>query len=314
MNEMINPKRLFTEQLEEFGLARDNYANLKKAVYRTLLFPDFSLILQYNPDRIRSTAASTDPQTLKKRACFLCPENLPPFQKGIPYGEHYRIFVNPYPIFSEHFTVPSREHCPQRIRDRFPDMLSLAKDFPEYTVFYNGPCCGASAPDHFHFQMALRNIMPVEKEAGNLRPLLSESRYTLGTIPRYLRKNILLKSSDACLLGLLFEKLCISLKDYIPSDPEPMFNLLAWYAAGEWTVVVFPRRRLRPWQFFAEKEEKILFSPGSVDFAGLLVTPRKEDFERYTPELLTSLFEQLTLTDDTWEHLQNRLRSLRVSL
>lgn len=306
-------KRLFSAQLEEFGLARNNYTNFKKAVYRTLSFPGFSLILQYNPDRIRSTAARTDPQALQERACFLCPENLPPFQKGISYRERYRIFVNPYPIFPEHFTVPAREHCPQRIAGRFADMLALAADFPEYTVFYNGPCCGASAPDHFHFQLALRHQMPVEKEAGNFRPFSGDARYSAGSLPRYLRKNILLKSSDSSILCLLFEKIFLLLQDYIPSDPEPMFNLLAWYAGREWTVVIFPRRRLRPWQFFAENEEKILFSPGSVDFAGLLVTPRKEDFDRYTPALLTDLFGQLTLTDDTWEQLENRLKTLRLN-
>lgn len=310
MNQQLDPERLLVSQLQDFDLARTNYKNLERAQYKTLIFPDFSFRLQYNPDRIRSTAAKLDEKTLKERKCFLCPANLPPFQKGIPYGGRYTIFVNPYPIFRKHFTVPAREHIPQLIEGRFPDMLSLAKDFPAYTIFYNGPRSGASAPDHFHFQMAQRHVMPLETDT--LHPVILQNKgyYRLGTLRNYIRKVLLFESQDREVLNALFTGILEILSRFVPNHPEPMLNLLCWHAEDKWTVVLFPRRELRPWQFFAEGEDKILFSPGSVDFGGLLVTPRKEDFERYTPHLLTDLFGQLTLTDETWHQLLSCLREL----
>lgn len=310
MNISTETEKLAEAQLQEFELAKMNYANLKKAAYKTISIGKYTFELQYNPDRIRSTAANITPRALQTRKCFLCSENLPAGQKGIPYGQDYHIFVNPYPIFQRHFTVPATTHRPQLIKGRFPDMLALAKDFPAYTIFYNGPCCGASAPDHFHFQMAQRQVMPLEKDIQHQEIIQQGHAYTISTLNNYLRKNILCSSMDCDLLSSLFTRISEILENFIPSCPEPMINLLTWYSEGIWTVAVFPRRELRPWQFFAEGAEKILFSPGCVDFAGLLVTPRKEDFDRYTPALLADLFGQLTLTDTTWEALVPRLQTV----
>lgn len=311
METLIATEKLLISQLQEFELARKNYDNLEKAEYRTIRIGKYTFELQYNPDRIHSTAANTDPKVLQERKCFLCPENLPSCQKGIPYGQDYNIFVNPFPIFRKHFTVPAGKHCPQLIERRFPDMLNLAKEFPAYTVFYNGPRCGASAPDHFHFQMAERHIMPLENEVRYQDLIQHNDLYSIGTLNDYFRKNILCSSSDRDLLSDLFDSILKVLSRFIPAQPEPMINLLVWYSENRWTVVLFPRRELRPWQFFAEGPEKILFSPGCVDFAGLLVTPRKEDFDRYTTDLLADLFGQLTLCDTTWQNLLPLLENVR---
>lgn len=287
-------ERFFDGQMEEFHLARANYETLRQAEYRTLRFGRYSFVLQYNPGRIRSTNANIDPKALQARKCFLCPENLPPFQRALPWGDKYKIFVNPYPIFARHFTVPSVTHRPQLLEGGLADMLALAQACPAYTVFYNGPRSGASAPDHFHFQMAPRHVMPLEADVQFQRVVEEGKNYTIGTLDEYIRQVILLQSSDNQRLTEIFEKLMNYLGGHIPSDPEPMINLLAWCEEGEWTVAVFPRRELRPRQFYAEGDEKILFSPGSVDFAGLLVTPRREDYDRLTIPLLTDLFGQLT--------------------
>lgn len=289
---------LLDEQMEEFELARDNYAALGKVVYREVLCREFSCRLQYNPARIVSTNARIDRATLEGRKCFLCTEHMPAGQRGISYGERYHIFVNPYPIFDRHFTVPSNQHAPQAIANRFQDLLDLAFDFQDYTTFYNGPASGASAPDHFHFQMAPRHRMPLEEDVMNdeIRKVVCQrDYYTVSVLEHYLREVIVLQASDQKLLGRLFERLQQVIGRTIPYEQEPQFNLLAWFDNCQWTVCVFPRKQLRPRQFFAEGDERIMFSPGSVDMAGLIITPRKEDFDRLSPELLTDLFGQVTI-------------------
>lgn len=304
-------KRLYRSQLQSFELARKNYAGLEQAAYRTIRLPGYDLRLQYNPARILSTNAKIDAATLQTRRCFLCAENMPEAQKGFPFGERYRIFINPYPIFAEHFTVPSREHAPQQIEGRFADMLDLAFALPGYTLFYNGPRCGASAPDHFHFQIAPGGIMPTETDAENpaLRQVIrQEDYYSISTIGGYLRKILILKASDHRLLVRLFGGLDRILCGYIPSEPEPMYNLLAWFDNCQWTVCIFPRKQLRPRQFFEEGDEKVLFSPGSVDMAGLIISPRKEDFEKYSASLLTDLFSQVTVGEEEWQNIVSRIK------
>lgn len=223
-------EQLFRSQLQTFELAQKNYAHLEQVVYRTIHFPGYDISLQYNPARILSTNAKIDAATLQQRRCFLCSANMPEAQKGIPYGERYHIFINPYPIFPRHFTVPSGEHAPQQIEGRFPDMLNLAFDLPGYTLFYNGPQCGASAPDHFHFQIAPRGIMPSETDVENpdlTRIIRQADYYSIATIDNYLRRIIILKASDHKLLTKLFGELNGILQQYIPCVPEPMYNLLA---------------------------------------------------------------------------------------
>ena len=119
--------------------------------------------VQFNPGRYISTSAKVDEKSINDRKCFLCPANLPEEQKGILYEEEYLILGNPFPIFPEHFTIPNINHVPQQIKNNFPLMLKLTKDLSKhYVVLYNGPKCGASAPDHFHFQAGTKNFMPIE--------------------------------------------------------------------------------------------------------------------------------------------------------
>lgn len=301
-------ENLYHSQLQTFDLARQNYAGLKNVAYRDIHFSGFDIRLQYNPARILSTNAKIDTITLQKRPCFFC--NIPPKQEGFSYNEQYNIFVNPYPIFEKHFTVPTTKHVPQQIGGRFTDMLDLAFDLPGYTLFYNGPQCGASAPDHFHFQAAPRHRMPVETDTENnlfRRILRQDGHYSIVTLNNYLRKILILKASDKQLLLGLFDEINRILQKHIPSDPEPMYNLLAWFDNCQWSVCIFPRKLLRPWQFFAEDDEKILFSPGSVDMAGLIIAPRREDFEKYSDAMLTDLFGQVTIDEPVWQKILSQI-------
>lgn len=289
---------LYERQICEFELAGKNFAALREVICRDLHCNGFRLRLQYNPARIVSTNARTDAESISKRKCFLCPDNMPAEQHGIEYGDNYRIFINPYPIFTPHFTVPSKTHSPQRIAGRFGDMLSIARDFPAYTVFYNGPASGASAPDHFHFQIVPQGQMPLEEDVNNSS--LSERICTIQGIDinilnNYMREVIVMHSNSYDLLNQLFHTIQICIGQVIPFDDEPRFNLFAWYGNGKWTVCIMPRKQWRPYQFFEEGDAQIMFSPGCADMAGLIIAPRKQDFDRYTPELMNNLFSQVSI-------------------
>lgn len=268
-----------------------------------------------NTTRPYSTAvAKIDEQSLKARACFLCKENMPAEQASLDYNSTLDIRVNPYPIFERHYTVPAKSHTPQLIKGHFKDMMAIAQTYPDYTVFYNGPKSGASAPDHFHFQFSSRHIMPLETDVHTCpKEILwnpESSQITIESINNYLRKNIILHSNNREQLIDIFEKLLSLAGKIIPNDPEPMMNLFAWFENREWWIVMFPRRQHRPWQFFAEGDENILFSPGCVDFAGLIISPREKDFNRLDASLLEELFSQLTLTDEQFDHLRLMIYNL----
>lgn len=307
--------RLYRQQLQDFELAQKNYTNLEQVIYREIPFRNFPIRLQYNPSRILSTNAKIDAQTLATRKCFLCPDYRPEQQKGIPYGKDYHIFVNPYPIFPCHFTVPSNWHEPQCITGHFSTMLDLAIDFPEYIIFYNGPDCGASAPDHFHFQMAPRGSMPLETDIcceELCQKVVERDFFSISMLQNYLRKVIVLQASDAHLVSVLFQQVLALIGQVTPYEKEPMINLLCWFDNCQWQVCLFPRQTRRPWQFYAEGEEKILFSPGCVDMAGLIIAPRKEDFEKYSADLLTDLFQQVTISAEKEERIKIQLQKITV--
>lgn len=304
---------LCKRQTRDFPLARDNFKAMEGIVYRDILFLGFRLRLQYNPARMISTNACTDPAVLQRRPCFLCPAHRPAEQEGLAYGDRYHIFINPYPIFREHFTVPSDEHAPQLIAGRFADLLSLARDFPAYTVFYNGPASGASAPDHFHFQIAPRHIMPLEADAEDgfvkQETILSGEGYSVSRLRDYLRETIVVRASDRNLLVRLFEEVQQAIGDTVAYEQEPRLNLVAWHTGKEWYVCIFPRKQWRPRQFFLEGEGKAMFSPGCVDMAGLIITPRREDFDHYTPELLKDMFAQVSISGEESDLIVRKIQN-----
>lgn len=312
---MINSydlNNLHLQQLEEFPLARQNFEKLKNVVYKEVACGYYSMLLQYNPARMISTNAKTDQATLDSRPCFLCAKNLPEGQRGLAYGDKYHIFVNPYPIFESHFTVPSNVHTPQRIDGRFKDLLNLAFDFQKYTAFYNGANCGASLPTHFHFQLIPRYLMPVEHDVYKevIQVDICQNATRIFTLKNYIRTIFVLQSSDINKLVESLQTIQNIIGEATPFEDEPMINILAWYEDNEWTVTIFPRKQQRPQQFFAEGEDKILFSPGCVDMAGLIIAPRKEDYDKYSVPLLTDLFAQVSITPESEKYIIAKLQNL----
>ncbi len=298
-----NAKTLIAQQKDNWGLAKKNYSDLKRIKKKVFEFDQFKIVVQFNPGRIVSSSAKVDSKSIKERSCFLCVDNLPVEQKGILYNNKYLILVNPFPIFDEHFTIPTIRHQPQQISNSFSDMLKLAKDLGKYyTVFYNGPKCGASAPDHLHFQACSKNVMPIEIELKNIITaksslLFEEKGLFVYGISKYLRNFFLIESNEKDRLIFHFNTLLKTLQTETKSSDEPMINLVTLYD-NVWKILIFPRAKHRPLQYFLEGKDRMLISPAAVDFGGQLITPREEDFNKITKEDVENIFAQTTISED----------------
>ncbi|MDZ7606764.1 MAG: DUF4922 domain-containing protein [Cyclobacteriaceae bacterium] len=300
MNISEKAQQLIKDQQKDWDLARVNYAGLKSVEERRLAFEGFDLLVQFNPKRIRSSAAKVDALSIEARPCFLCRQNLPHEQTGIPFGDHYLILVNPFPIFNEHLTITHIHHTDQRIADKFMDMLSLAKALEYFTVFYNGPKCGASAPDHFHFQAGNKGFMPIErdyKKGSFFHDSYEKKGVEIIVWTDYLRPVLTLSGRDPEALNGIFQSYFNILKSLQPQEPEPMINILASWQNSRWAIHLFPRKLHRPWQFFESDEKQILLSPASVDLGGVLITPRDEDFMKISMADAKDILEQVCLDE-----------------
>lgn len=275
-------------------MARDNYAVLDDVDVKEL---PCGIRVQFNPARMVSTGAKMDADTLKKRKCFLCGTNRPLQQTAIDCGE-YEFLVNPFPIFPRHFTIPTKRHTYQGLRGRVADMARFARELPGYTVFYNGPHCGASAPDHAHFQAGNSDFLPIWDAIGDV-PADKPSAYGifggLGVIA--------IKSKDISRIGQFFEKLCRILP---PDTDEPMLNALMRADGDEVTMVVIPRKMHRP-TFYGTGEGQMVVSPASVDLGGVFITPRPEDFNSIDDATVARIFAELCYSP---EEVQNIVSDL----
>jgi hypothetical protein len=287
------------------------YASLATVRLREIHCRGFSVWLQYNPGRIVSTGAKVDAQSIRERKCFLCVENLPEPQKGIVYKDEFLILCNPAPIFAEHFTISSIHHIPQILDPSLPTMLDLARDLsPRLTIFYNGPKCGASAPDHMHFQANPMNLIPVEKAAQEkLHRVFRRSLDSVDilTLRDFGRQVIVLESRERENLVAVLAKILNSLRQTVGVNEEPMINVLCSFADGAWRVIVFPRSKHRPDIFFKEEKERVLISPAAVDIGGLIVTPLEKDFTTVNASLVESIFQEVSLPPEKIDETLLRL-------
>lgn len=306
-------RALLQHQKNRWDLAKNGYSYLESVQVRKFEFDGFEIKVQFNPGRIVSSSAKVDKKSINERPCFLCYKNLPEHQKGIPYFRDYLILVNPFPIFPEHFTIPKIDHIPQYIENNFNGMLRLSKDIGKYyTVFYNGPKCGASAPDHMHFQAGIKGFMPIEAEYNNATSNLREKivvdeDLTIYGFKNYLRYFFSLESTDIKKLLPAFEKIYNIFGDVDKND-EPMMNIVCNYTDNRWRVLVFPRNKHRPLQYFEENKNKILLSPAAVDFGGVCITPREEDFDKITKDLLVNIFRQVSISKELYEYYKVHIK------
>lgn len=298
----------FDRQLAQWPDARQRFDDLKHVRTRDLPTDDgVTLRAQWNPARMVSTGARIDRRTLGERPCFLCPKNRPKEQLAemlTGEGGNYELLVNPFPILQQHFTIPLASHEPQRISGRYGMMHQLTECYPELTAFYNGPLCGASAPDHMHLQAGTTGLLPLQQQW----PRLKESLVTLCTLADgatlswltgYVCPAFVISSncreSDAALFDQLYRTLSKPEND---ECAEPMMNILAWRETGQLTTVVFPRRKHRPDCYFAEGDGQRLVSPGALDMAGLIITPRQQDFEQLSASQAADILRECGIGND----------------
>jgi hypothetical protein len=303
-------EQLFQEQLQDWPLIAKNYLDLQQALWKDIAFEGFEIKIQFNPERIRSSGAKVDSPSIQQRPCFLCGENRPPKQKGLDYPPHYSILINPYPIFPRHLTIPDTRHVPQQIQGRLNDFLALAQDLPDYTLLYNGPKSGASAPDHFHFQAGNRGFLPVENDIHSFpgkKLLKQDVSGNIYYMENYLRQCFVYESNHEEWLLARFNQLTQLLQAGQPMEEEPMLNLIGWKEENQWQLIVFPRKQHRPRQFYETGDNQLLLSPGVVDFGGVLVVPRKEDFDKIDKDLLIDIYSQLTLSDEATRNICRHL-------
>ncbi|MDR3286304.1 MAG: DUF4922 domain-containing protein [Prevotellaceae bacterium] len=300
-------EQLFRQQTKEWQTAAINYEGLKNVRVRDLNINGIRFCIQYNPERIRSSAAKVDAKSISERKCFLCPANLPPEQKAIPAFDDFLILVNPFPIFSKHLTISKTAHTDQRIAANAGSMLDFAATLTDYVIFYNGPKCGASAPDHLHFQAGKKGFLPVEKEFVEMKNRWKTSKYKsveISFADNYLRRMITLQANNRNDLLETFAKIYDTLAQLQPNETEPMLNILCYADENAWTIHIFPRIKHRPSQFFAENDAQLLISPASVDFGGVFITPRLEDFEKLNAEDIIDIFNQITISEKEFFELK----------
>jgi hypothetical protein len=292
---------LFSSQMREWDQARVNYLQLERVKTRMLDFSGFEILVQFNPERIRSSAANVDAKSIGARTCFLCSKNRPSQQRGLTFKRSFTVLVNPFPIFTRHLTISSELHTDQRILQNFGSMLSLAEAIPDYVIFYNGPQCGASAPDHLHFQAGNRGFLPIETDfsGGKFTKLISDKPgVKIWNWSGYLRGIVTLRGSESEKLISVFNHFFKKFSAFQPDKPEPMLNILAYYNPDGWVVHLIPRKLHRPTQFFGEGIDQILLSPASVDLGGVIITPREEDFNKIIASDIADIFNQVCINEN----------------
>jgi ribosomal protein S18 acetylase RimI-like enzyme len=294
-----------SEQKKTWQDLREGYESLKDVRERDLPCGGFSVRLQYNPRRIKSSMADVAKKNGKERQCFLCLDNLPEDQKGILYRSDYLILCNPMPVFSSHFTVSHLDHRLQAIAENIRTFLQLMTDFgPGWTVLYNGPKCGASAPDHLHLQVAPSGQMPIEKEIKDEKrlSLVKQVDGILLYRARDLgREVIILEGDDPVGVENALKNFLNTLKEVLLINEEPMMNIAGFYEEMKWCLVIFPRRKHRPDAFFKDGDARIVVSPGVIDMGGLLIIPVEKDFERLDAVVVEGIYKEVSLEGKTIE-------------
>ena len=310
--------RFFNRQLETWDMARRNFRDLHDVRERTLAVGGNNVVLQFNPARMVSTGASTDKETISRRPCFLCRGNRPEEQMVKHLDDKFEMLVNPYPIMPVHFTIPLRSHRPQCILDYYTEIHRLLQRFSDMTVFYNGPECGASAPDHMHFQAFLQGDLPFQAAWGRLQRELTvvyslDNGDDISVVNGWVCPAILVRSRNIDNNMALFRRVYEALPRH-EGLPEPMMNVISRIVGGVCQTVVFPRSKHRPDCYYGRQGDKFVVSPGALDMAGLVITPRKEDFERLTPQQVAGILREVAIDETSMLDVVGKIKSSQQSL
>lgn len=301
--------RFFNRQLETWEDTRRRFSDLKQVETRQL---SEDITLQFNPARIVSTGAKIDKKTLGERPCFLCDKNRPKEQMTKSIDNRFQLLVNPFPILPVHFTIPAKKHQPQTILGNYGEMHRILSKHSELMVFYNGPKCGASAPDHLHFQAGTSGVLPLQANwqrlSRNLETVfvLNDDEYIAMVrdfiVPAFA---IISKSQEGN--ETLFRSLYKAMPQ-LKDETEPMMNIIAWRSGNDYVSVVIPREKHRPAVYYANDETQVMVSPGALDMSGFVITPREEDFNKLTQESTAALLQECALTTEKMKFIIDRLK------
>ncbi len=292
-------EHLLKRQAQVWPQLASGIEGLARAATRPVRIDWYEVYLRHVPHRIVSTTAEVDRASIAKRRCFLCAENLPPEEEGVPFGQDFMIYCNPFPILSRHLTIAHRAHCPQRITNQLGNMLDLAAALPGYFVIYNGPECGASAPDHMHFQAGSRGLFPIEKDTAGRTSI---------TVPNYGRNVFMFRERDQAASIARMDGAIELLAQITGRRAEPMINIAVFYDNGDWVTYLFPRGKHRPEVFHTGE---LTISPAAIDLCGIVAVPLAKDFEKITGEAVEAIFREVTLPLDQFREVAERLGSLR---
>ena len=308
-----NIRAFFTHQLDTWDEIRQRYEALKHVGLKQLGHRQ----LQYNPARMVSTGAQIDRQTIAQRACFLCEKNRPEEQLTIDLGDDFELMVNPFPVLPMHFTIVRKTHVSQTILENYTEIHRLLELFPELFVFYNGPMSGASAPDHMHFQAGIGQELPLmtvlrklEKEQQVL--IKQENGSSLSMFNTVSFNAFVIKSKAQETEMALFKQLYAAMP-VREGEKEPRMNIVAWRDGSEDVIVVLPRDNHRPACYFEEGDRRMVISPGALDMAGLIITPREEDFNRMSEDKLTSILKEVSIKEKDMENIKEKLTTVNNS-
>lgn len=306
---------LFNSQLKGWTLLKNNYEALKNVHLKSFWYEGFKIKVQFNLERIKSTSAKVDEDSIKNRKCFLCVENLPDEQKGLLLPDDFMLLCNPYPIFPQHFTICSVEHKPQRILKAFGELLEMTKLLsPKYSLIYNGPSCGASAPDHFHFQAGSKNFIPIENDIQQMKNdcgsiVQEEELITTSFINDGLRKIIFIESTDKMEIEKTLRVIYKIYEKLSTNTQEPMLNIISNYNSDfGWSVIIFLRSKHRPELFYKDEPDKLLISPAAIDLGGVVVIPREEDYLKINKEILSQIFNEVSLDKKTFLQIEKNVK------
>lgn len=302
--------RFFNRQLEVWTDARHRFRDLKHV--ETRQFSD-QLKLQWNPARIVSTGAKIDKKTLGERPCFLCDKNRPKEQMSKQIDEKFHLLVNPFPILPVHFTIPARKHQPQLIYKNYGEMHRFISLHSDLMVFYNGPKCGASAPDHLHFQAGTNGILPLQTNwqrlSRNLTDIISlNDEEKISVVRDFIVPAFVIISKSAESDEALFRRLYKAMPQR-GDETEPMMNIISWRKGEEFISVIIPREKHRPEAYFAEGDAQFVVSPGALDMSGLIITPREEDFRKLTEEKALSLLQECGVSEEKMNAIIAKLKA-----
>ena len=302
--------RFFNRQLEKWDDARHRFRDLKHVETKKL---SEEVRLQFNPARIVSTGAKIDKKTLGERPCFLCDKNRPKEQMSQQIDERFHLLVNPFPILPVHFTIPARKHQPQAIYKNYGEMHRFLSLHSELMVFYNGPKCGASAPDHLHFQAGTSGILPLQANwqrlSRNLTDVISlNDEEKIAVVRDFIVPAFVIISKSEESDETLFHRLYKSMP-MRGDETEPMMNIIAWRKEDEYISVVIPREKHRPEAYFAEGDAQVMVSPGALDMSGLIITPREEDFHKLTEESATTILQECGISTEKKNSIVTKLKT-----